>query len=151
MQKKRGSLGGRKDELLAILKADIVENRKEAGSSASRLRVHAMRLIDRQSYDAVNDDAAEEVQRQPDIEPERLVLERGSEVGIEDEEVDRVARQDRGRVLDPPAGRHSQECHGGILSSSGRPGNSDSDRVATAGSRAKKTCLRKKLFSWPIS
>lgn len=80
-------------------------------------------MQDPQADDAVDDDAAEEVEGETGIETPGLVLERRGEVRVENQEVDRVAGQDRHGVFDPSSGGHAGRRHAAIVSSSGHPGN----------------------------
>ena len=66
----------------------------------------------------VHEHAAQEVQREPRVELERLVAQAGGKLGGEQKEVDGIAGQDRYRVLNPAARGHEGLTEGDRMSGS---------------------------------
>jgi hypothetical protein len=69
----------------------------------------AARMERAQMDRGVDEDAAREGDRQPDVESEGLVPELRRKAQVQHREVDSVARENRDQVLDPPARRHAAE------------------------------------------
>lgn len=71
--------------------------------------IPALGVAARHPDDSVDPDAAEEREREPGVEAERLVLEDPRKAREQHQEVDRVAGQDRREVLDPSTRGHHRE------------------------------------------
>jgi hypothetical protein len=67
---------------------------------------------------AIDRDAAEKIEEEPGVDLEGLMLKRRGEARKKHEEIDRVARENRDGVFDPPTGSHARKerrVHGPIL------------------------------------